>query len=76
MLRDKRATTHPDLLPVLNHFAREVSTDRVVEDGNSITAGGVTAAIDMGLFICEKIAGAEVREKIRKQMDYRNYTVL
>jgi cyclohexyl-isocyanide hydratase len=45
-----------------------------VEDGNVITAGGVTAAIDLGLYLCEKIAGPDVREKIQKQMDYRNYS--
>ena len=74
MLRDKRATTHPELMDVLEHFAREVSADRIVEDGRVITAGGVTSAIDLGLYLCERIAGEEVREKIRKQMDYRNYS--
>ncbi len=75
ILRDKRATTHPELQGFLENFAKTVSTDRVVEDRNVITAGGVTAAIDMGLFICEKIAGREIREKIRIQMDYPYYHV-
>jgi cyclohexyl-isocyanide hydratase len=44
-----------------------------VDEGTVITAGGVTSAIDLGLYLCEKIAGKDVREKIRKQMDYRNY---
>lgn len=73
LLRDRRATTHPELHGVLGHFAREVSTDRIVEDGHIITAGGVTAAIDLGLYLCEKIGGLPVREQIQKQMDYRNY---
>ncbi len=70
-LRDRRATTHPVFLEALRHFAREVSSDRIVEDGDTITAGGVTAAIDLGLYLCERIAGADVREQIRIQMDYR-----
>lgn len=74
-LRDKKATTHPQLQGYLKHFARDVSTDRIVEDDRIITAGGVAAAIDLGLYICEKIAGPDVREKIQAQMDYRNYTV-
>jgi len=74
MLRDRKATTHPELQEVLKHFAREVTADRIVEDGNIITAGGVTSAIDMGLYLCEKIAGPVVREKIQKQIDYRAYT--
>ena len=73
MLRTRRATTHPAMQEILKRFAREVSGDRIVEDNRVITAGGVTAAIDMGLYLCEKIAGEEVREKIQKQIDYPYY---
>jgi len=73
MLRSCRATTHPDLRGPLAHFAREVSSDRVVDEGRIITAGGVTASIDLGLYLCERIAGPEAREKIRRQMDYSCY---
>ncbi|OPX64548.1 DJ-1/PfpI family protein [Methanoregula sp. PtaB.Bin085] len=75
MLRTKRATTHPALAVFLKNFACEVVPDRIVDEGNVITAGGVTAGIDLGLYLCGKIAGEEVREKIQQQMDYRNYTV-
>lgn len=73
MLRAKRATTHPQLMGSLRHFARDVVPDRIVDEGSVITAGGVTSAIDLGLYLCEKIAGKDVREKIQRQMDYRNY---
>jgi transcriptional regulator GlxA family with amidase domain len=73
MLRMKKATTHPQLAGFLNNFAREVVPDRIVDEGTIITAGGVTSAIDLGLYLCGKIAGKEVREKIQHQMDYRNY---
>lgn len=73
LLRTRRATTHPGLQEVLKRFAREVSPDRIVEDDQVITAGGVTAAIDMGLYLCEKIAGREVRIQIQRQMDYSWY---
>ena len=76
LLKTKRATTHPNLAGFLKNFAREVVPDRVVDEGSIITAGGVTAGIDLGLCLCEKIAGREVREKIQKQMDYRNYSLL
>lgn len=72
MLRTKRATTHPALKTALAHVASEVSDDRIVDQGTIITAGGVTAAIDLGLYLCGKIAGADAQEKIRAQMDYRN----
>lgn len=35
-----------------------------------ITARGVTSALDLGLYVCEKLAGHQVKERIRKQMDY------
>ncbi len=74
LLRTRRATTHPGLREVLKRFAGEVSANRVVKDGNIVTAGGVTASIDLGLFLCERIAGQQVRERIQEQMDYRNYS--
>jgi cyclohexyl-isocyanide hydratase len=73
LLRGRRATTHPDLAGYLKNFAGKVVPDRIVDEGNIITAGGVTAGIDLGLYLCGKIAGDEAREKIQKQMDYRNY---
>jgi transcriptional regulator GlxA family with amidase domain len=73
LLRDRRATTHPAMQAILKHFAREVLVDRIVPDGKIITAGGVTAALDLGLYITEQIAGRQVREKIQKQMDYLHY---
>lgn len=74
LLKGKRATTHPMLMNFLNKYTDNVSDMRVVEDGNIITARGVTAAIDLGLYLCEKIAGIEVRTKIQKQMDYLAYS--
>jgi transcriptional regulator GlxA family with amidase domain len=69
-LQGRRATTHPSALEDLKKFCA-VSAERVVDEGDVITAGGVTAAIDLGLHLCERLAGAEAREKIRTQMDYR-----
>jgi transcriptional regulator GlxA family with amidase domain len=73
-LKGKKATTHPMLMGHLAKFTDKVFNSRIVEDDNLITARGVTSAIDLGLFICEKISGREVREKIQKQMDYLLYT--
>ena len=69
-LKGRRATTHPELMKYLGRFAGETAEDRIVDTGPVITARGVTAAIDLGLYLCEKIAGAQVREAIRRQMDY------
>lgn len=73
MLKGRRATTHPNHMQYLKRFTEDVSGERVVDDGNIITAGGVTSAIDLGLYVCERIAGRDVREKIQRQMDYHAY---
>ena len=68
-LEGRRATTHPSAFGELKKFCA-VSDERIVDEGDVITAGGVTAAIDLGLHLCERLAGAEATEKIRRQMDY------
>jgi len=70
-LKDKKATTHFSEYEVLGQFCREVSHDRIVDDGDVITAGAVTSSIDLGLYLCEKWAGKAAAEDIRKRMDYR-----
>ena len=50
-LKGKEAATHPTLMKYLSSYAQTVSEERVVEDGNLITARGVTSAIDMGLCV-------------------------
>lgn len=72
-LKGRKATSHPNHLQLLKKFTDSVSGDRVVDDGDIITAGGVTSAIDLGLYVCEKIAGRQARESIQKQMDYHGY---
>ncbi len=74
-LKDKKATTHKFGMEELKKYAKEVSDSRIVEDGNIITARGVSSSIDLGLYLCEKIMGTEIREKIQKQMDYLYYTI-
>ncbi len=70
-LRGKRATTHHDAMPALASYGATAVDERIVDDGDVITAGGVTSAIDLGLYLVEKLAGAEAREKIRARMEYR-----
>lgn len=73
LLNGKRATTHPAMVGYLKNFTRDVAQNRIVDEGRIITARGVTSAIDLGLYLCERIAGKETRQHIQKQMDYINY---
>jgi transcriptional regulator GlxA family with amidase domain len=69
-LKGKRATTHPTALRELTPFCQTVLESRIVDEGNLITAGGVSSGIDAGLFVVERLAGEETKAKIAKQMDY------
>ncbi len=69
-LRGLRATTHPSALKELEPYCQAVVHDRVVDDGETITAGGVSSAIDLGLHVVERLAGADARARVATQMDY------
>lgn len=69
-LKGKKATTHPEAFGELREFCSEVAHQRVVDEGDVITARGVSSSIDLGLYLCEKFAGRDASEKIRRQIDY------
>ena len=64
------ATTHPTAFDLLRPYCAAIVERRIVDEGEIVTARGVTAALDLGLYLCEKLAGREAREKICQQMDY------
>lgn len=70
-LQGKKATSHPNAFRELSEFCTEVVNVRVVDEGEVITARGVASSIELGLYLCEKAMGHDVKEKIRKQMDYQ-----
>ena len=69
-LEGKRATTHPSNFDDLAPYCAHVVDERVVDEGDVITARGVTSAIDLGLHLVERLAGEAARARIAKQMDY------
>lgn len=69
-LKSKRATTNYLEYETLKPFCKEVVRERIVEDGNVITAGAVAASLDLGLFLCEKWAGKEAAKEIQIRMNY------
>jgi cyclohexyl-isocyanide hydratase len=57
-LHGRRATTHPKAYNELEPYCASVIQDRVVDEGAMITASGVSAAIDAGLHITQRLAHA------------------
>jgi cyclohexyl-isocyanide hydratase len=68
-LEGKRATTHAIALGQLASYGATAVKERVVDEGNVITAAGVTAGIDLGLYIVGRLAGAAVADAIADRME-------
>ena len=69
-LTGKRATTHPSAYKELEPYCAAVVQERIVDEGSVITGGGVSTSIDLGLHVVLRLAGADARARIAKQMDY------
>ena len=70
-LKEKKATTHFDEYETLKPYCKEVLKERIVDDGNVITAGAVSSSLDLGLYLCHKWAGEDAKQEVRKRMDYQ-----
>lgn len=73
LLTDRRATTHILSLNRMRETFPDVEViedKRYVEDGNIITSAGISAGIDMSLYIVAKYLGEEVARFTAKEMEY------
>jgi cyclohexyl-isocyanide hydratase len=68
LLAGRRATTHHSRLDALAPLCGEVLRTRVVDDGDVVTAGGVTSGIDLGLHLVARFWGEVARARIARQM--------
>jgi transcriptional regulator GlxA family with amidase domain len=71
LLDGRPATTHHGALDDLRATDAEVVEERVVDDGDILTAGGITSGIDLALHVVEREAGAEVAEAVAANMEHR-----
>ncbi|HSS60661.1 MAG TPA: DJ-1/PfpI family protein [Candidatus Limnocylindrales bacterium] len=71
VLAGRRATTHHGAWSDLEAAGATLVRDRVVDDGDRITAGGVTSGIDLGLWLVERFAGPEMARAIAENLEYR-----
>ncbi len=69
-LKGKRATTHWRRMELLEPYTTVVQDQRIVDEGDVLTAGGITSSIDMGLYLCGKLAGREAMEAVKRQIEY------
>ncbi|MFX3631580.1 MAG: DJ-1/PfpI family protein, partial [Candidatus Pristimantibacillus sp.] len=72
-LHGKMATTNPSAYELLTPYCSQVIKARIVRDGDTFTGGGVSASIDLGLYLIESLTNADMTKKVQKLMDYPYY---
>jgi transcriptional regulator GlxA family with amidase domain len=72
-LEGKRATTHWGSIPELQNLGGNttvVNDERWVHDGNVITAAGVSAGIDMSLYLISLLKDPATAKRVQQMMEY------
>ena len=70
-LAGRRATTHWGSIDRLRELdGVEVVNERFVRDGNVITAAGVSAGIDMALYLVSLLTDPQTARNVQKMMEY------
>ena len=70
LLRGYKATSHWSVRDLLPQFGAELVVNRVVQDRNRITAGGVTAGIDFGLRVAAELRGEDYARFLTLALEY------
>ncbi|MFC7156221.1 DJ-1/PfpI family protein [Halomarina halobia] len=70
VLDGRPAVTHAGALDDLRRTDAEVREERVVDDGDVVTAGGVTSGLDLALHLIERLADAEIADRVATELEY------
>jgi transcriptional regulator GlxA family with amidase domain len=71
LLRDKRATSHWIALPALKAFGvTPVADQRIVHEGDIITSAGVSAGLDLALWLAGQLGGEGRAKAIQLAIEY------
>jgi len=70
VLDDRPATTHHGAIDDLRETAANVVDARVTDDGDVLTAGGVTSGLDLALWLVERDLGTDIAETVAREMEY------
>jgi transcriptional regulator GlxA family with amidase domain len=70
LLDGRPAVTHHLALADLREKGANIVDARVVDDGEIVTAGGVTSGLDLALWLVERFAGHEIAHHVESQLEY------
>jgi len=66
----RRASTHHTAWDDLAATGATLVKDRVVDDGDLVTSGGVTSGIDLALWLVEREFSPQLAEQVATRMEY------
>ena len=70
LLKDCKATTHWNRKEQLAAYCSDISDDRYVVDGKIVTSAGVSAGIDMALYLLSLVVNETYAKVIQLGMEY------
>ena len=70
IIGSRRAATHHTAWEDLRATGATLAKDRVVDDGDLVTSGGVTSGIDLALWLVEREFGRDLAERTAARMEY------
>jgi transcriptional regulator GlxA family with amidase domain len=71
VIGSRRATTHHGAWDELAATGAAVVRDRVVDDGDLVTCGGVTSGLDLALWLVEREFSAALADGIATEMEWQ-----
>ena len=76
LTKGRPAVTHRLALKELRDAGAEVVEARVVDDGDLVTAGGVTSGLDLALWLLERHFGAQVASAVENRLEHERRGVV
>lgn len=70
LLKGRPAITHHVAIEELRAVGAEIINARVVDDGDIVTAGGVTSGLDLTLWLIERYLSPQIAHEVEKEMEY------
>ncbi|WP_229705821.1 DJ-1/PfpI family protein [Micromonospora sonchi] len=70
LLTGRNATTNRNAYEELRAYAVNVIEERVVDDGDRVTAGALSAGLDLGLWLTEREFGAQRAAEVATAIDF------
>jgi transcriptional regulator GlxA family with amidase domain len=73
LLRARPATTHHQALEELRSFGAEIVRERVVDDGDLITSGGMTSGLDAAVWLVERYATPAIARTVEQLLEFERH---